>query len=81
MPAQGVGQGWALTGTTGDPWAECHSAEKLRDPETARGRAVGSAVDVFVSQVLGQAGLFTGKDVPSLVTWLVFWLELVLDRR
>ena len=77
MPARGVGQGWALTVTTGDPWTECHAAEKLRGPETARGRTVGSAVGVFVPQVLGQAGLFTGKDVSSLVAWLAFWLELV----
>lgn len=77
MPARGVGQGWALAVASGGSWTECHSVEKPRRPEKARGRAVESAVDVFVSRVLGQAGLFTGKDVPSLVAWLEFWLELV----
>lgn len=62
---------------TGGFWTEWHPAEKPRGPAMARGRAVGSTPDVFVPQVLGQAGLFTGKDVPSLVAWLEFWLELV----
>ena len=37
--------------------------------------------NLVTKQQQNRAGLFTGKDVPSLVTWLVFWLELVLDRR